>query len=68
MPDQSAVDLGGHALRGQSGQPAALAGRAAELMRDVAADEIPSLVDELNRRYDADGAPITSSAKATATG
>jgi segregation and condensation protein B len=31
--------------------------RAAELMRDVAADEIPTLVDELNRRYDADGAP-----------
>jgi len=29
--------------------------RAAELMRDVAADEIPSLVDQLNRRYDADG-------------
>jgi segregation and condensation protein B len=31
--------------------------RAAELMRDVAADEIPALVDELNRCYDADGAP-----------
>ncbi len=31
--------------------------RAAELMRDVAVDEIPALVDELNRRYDADGAP-----------
>ncbi|MEN6458762.1 MAG: SMC-Scp complex subunit ScpB [Thermoguttaceae bacterium] len=30
--------------------------RAAELMRDVAVDEIPSLVDELNRRYDAEGA------------
>jgi segregation and condensation protein B len=31
--------------------------RAAELMRDVAVDEIPTLVDELNRRYDASGAP-----------
>ena len=31
--------------------------RAAELMRDVAPDEIPSLVDELNRRYSARGAP-----------
>jgi segregation and condensation protein B len=26
-------------------------------MRDVGVDEIPSLVDELNRRYDEDGAP-----------
>jgi segregation and condensation protein B len=32
-------------------------GRAAELMRDVAVDEIPPLVDELNRRYDEAGAP-----------
>jgi segregation and condensation protein B len=32
-------------------------GRAAELMRDVEADEIPPLVDELNRRYDEIGAP-----------
>jgi segregation and condensation protein B len=31
--------------------------RAAELMRDVAADEIPGLVDELNNRYTAHGAP-----------
>jgi segregation and condensation protein B len=31
--------------------------RAAELMRDVDADEIPGLVDELNRRYDAAAAP-----------
>ncbi len=31
--------------------------RAAELMRDVAIDEIPVLVDQLNRRYDARGAP-----------
>ncbi len=31
--------------------------RAAELMRDVAADEIPGLVDELNRRYAAADAP-----------
>ena len=31
--------------------------RAAELMRDVDADEIPSLVDELNRRYDEPAAP-----------
>jgi segregation and condensation protein B len=31
--------------------------RAAELMRDVDADEIPSLVDELNRRYDDSGSP-----------
>ena len=31
--------------------------RAAELMRDVAAEEIPALIDELNRRYDAAGAP-----------
>ena len=31
--------------------------RAAELMRDVEADEIPSLVAELNRRYDGDGLP-----------
>jgi segregation and condensation protein B len=30
--------------------------RAAELMRDVDPDEIPTLVDELNRRYEADGA------------
>ena len=34
-----------------------LPGRAAELMRDVSVDEIPPLVDELNRRYDAVGAP-----------
>jgi len=31
--------------------------RAAELMRDVAPDEIPPLVDELNRRYESAGAP-----------
>jgi len=31
--------------------------RAAELMRDVEADEIPPLVDELNRSYEARGAP-----------
>ena len=31
--------------------------RAAELMRDVALDEIPPLVDELNRRYAVQGAP-----------
>jgi segregation and condensation protein B len=31
--------------------------RAAELMRDVEVDEIPSLVAELNRRYDDIGAP-----------
>ncbi len=31
--------------------------RAAELMRDVTTDEIPSLVDELNRRYAETGAP-----------
>jgi segregation and condensation protein B len=31
--------------------------QAAELMRDVEVDEIPPLVDELNRRYDAAGAP-----------
>ncbi|MCE5269492.1 MAG: SMC-Scp complex subunit ScpB [Planctomycetaceae bacterium] len=30
--------------------------RAAELMRDVGADEVPTLVQELNRRYDAGGA------------
>ena len=31
--------------------------RAAELMRDVEVDEIPTLVEELNRRYDETGAP-----------
>ncbi len=31
--------------------------RAAELMRDVAVDEIPALVEELNRSYAAAGAP-----------
>jgi len=31
--------------------------RAAELMRDVQADEIPPLIDELNRRYAADNCP-----------
>jgi segregation and condensation protein B len=31
--------------------------RAAELMRDVEVDEIPSLVQELNHRYDETGAP-----------
>ena len=31
--------------------------RAAELMRDVSVEEIPPLVDELNRRYDDAGAP-----------
>jgi segregation and condensation protein B len=31
--------------------------RAAELMRDVEPDEIPGLVEELNRRYAAGGAP-----------
>ena len=35
-------------------------GRAAELMRDVAADEIPPLVDELNRRYAARRRPVPS--------
>ena len=30
--------------------------RAAELMRDVEPEEIPTLVNELNRRYEADGA------------
>ena len=30
---------------------------AAELMRDVEADEIPALIEDLNRRYDAAGAP-----------
>jgi segregation and condensation protein B len=29
--------------------------KAAELMRDVSADEIPALADQLNRRYEADG-------------
>jgi segregation and condensation protein B len=33
------------------------ASRAAELMRDVTADEIPPLVAELNRRYQAESAP-----------
>jgi segregation and condensation protein B len=37
-------------------QPLAPA-RAAELMRDVEPDEIPALVDELNRSYAAGGAP-----------
>lgn len=31
--------------------------RAAELMRDVVVDDIPPLVDELNRRYEGSGAP-----------
>jgi segregation and condensation protein B len=31
--------------------------RAAELMRDVTTDEIPAIVDELNKRYAASGAP-----------
>ena len=31
--------------------------KVAELMRDVSADEIPTLVDELNRRYDIDNCP-----------
>jgi segregation and condensation protein B len=31
--------------------------RAAELMRDVEVDEIPSLVDELNHSYESNGAP-----------
>jgi len=31
--------------------------RAAELMRGVAADDIPGLVDELNQRYSSKGAP-----------
>jgi segregation and condensation protein B len=31
--------------------------RAAELMRDVEVDEIPALVEELNRRYEESGAP-----------
>ncbi|MCE5303642.1 MAG: SMC-Scp complex subunit ScpB [Planctomycetaceae bacterium] len=31
--------------------------KASELMRDVASEEVPPLVDELNRRYAADGAP-----------
>ena len=33
------------------------AARAAELMRDVQADEVPALIDELNRRYAADNCP-----------
>jgi segregation and condensation protein B len=33
------------------------AGKAAELMRDVAAEEIPLLVEELNQRYTADNCP-----------
>jgi segregation and condensation protein B len=33
------------------------AAKAAELMRDVQAEEIPALVDELNNRYDADACP-----------
>jgi segregation and condensation protein B len=33
------------------------AGKAAELMRDVAAEEIPVLVEELNQRYAADNCP-----------
>jgi segregation and condensation protein B len=33
------------------------AGKAAELMRDVAAEEIPLLVEELNQHYAADGCP-----------
>jgi segregation and condensation protein B len=33
--------------------------QAAELMRDVEVDEIPSLVEELNRRYDETGAPYS---------
>ena len=37
-------------------RPLSLA-RAAELMRDVEPDEIPTLVEELNRRYAAQGAP-----------
>jgi segregation and condensation protein B len=32
--------------------------RAAELMRDVAVDEVPALVLELNRRYAATGSPL----------
>jgi segregation and condensation protein B len=35
------------------------AARAAELMRDVTADEIPPLVAELNRRYQTDSAPYS---------
>ena len=31
--------------------------RAAEVMRDVSVEEIPPLIDELNRRYDASAAP-----------
>jgi segregation and condensation protein B len=31
--------------------------RAAELMRDVEPDEVPSLIDELNRSYESRGAP-----------
>jgi len=51
LPDQSANDLRGDAVCGQSGQSAAYAGRAAELMRDVEPNDIPSLVDELNKHY-----------------
>jgi len=40
----------------RDGQPLAADG-AAELMRGVEAEEIPALVDELNRQYDADGRP-----------
>ena len=32
--------------------------QAAELMRDVGIDEIPALVDELNRRYESQGSPF----------
>jgi len=40
----------------RSGAPLAPA-RAAELMRGVSPEEIPGLVDQLNRRYAADGCP-----------
>lgn len=33
------------------------ANKAAELMRDVAAEEIPTLIEQLNQRYDADNSP-----------
>ena len=42
--------------------------RAAELMCDVEPDEIPLLVDELNRSYETRGARTGSLAKGTATG
>jgi segregation and condensation protein B len=39
------------------------AGKAAELMRDVAVEEIPALVEELNARYDAENCPYRIASK-----